>query len=206
MQRAWLAALTIAVLLAGCSESPAPAPAPPATEPVRIEEAVDWSQTMSSRYCVNASGAVACGSGISVMGFGSGEATPTYVHDSDGRLPAGGALTLEWEAAAPSTETLRVVVSAYADCPDDCVPLRSISSAIGQSPLAILVDPLVLGPDEGVEGLAVVVRVEPVEFVAGTELSVGQPVHLTGMLSFLEPVPGGDAAQAARVQHDEANA
>ena len=117
-------------------------------------------------------------SGPSVAGGSNPEAEPLYVHDARDRILAGGELILEWHAETTATENLRLVVTAFTGCPDNCEANRSLGSATGPSPLVVGL------PQLDADGLQVVVRVEKVDFAPGTQASPGQPIHLGGHLLF----------------------
>lgn len=199
MRSALLAVLLAAGILAGCTEPQEAAAAPAPTVPEPEEEPVDWMATMSSTYCTTAGGVRACGSGIGV-GSGSGsEPNPTYIHDADGRALVAGVLTLEWAAASPTTENLRLAVFAMSGCPDECETNRSLASEIGPSPLTVQVPSLAAG-----EGLSIAARVEVVDFAQGTQASIGQDLHLSGSLTFLEPADPMDGGAADPDPDDDA--
>lgn len=190
-----VAALAAVALLAGCSQpaavmAPEPLEAPPAPQ----AEPVDWTGTMSISHCLQAAGATSCGSSIGPNG---GSARPTYVHEAGGRALSGANLTLEWTPATPTTQALRIAAVALVDCPDDCTVERTLATEIGPSPLA-----LSLGPIDG-HGLAIAIEVEPVEFAPDLKVSLGQDVHLTGSLLFVERDPAAVAADAADDEEDE---
>src|SRR5687767_3499295 len=127
MLRAAVGSLLVLGLLAGCAEEPAPAAAAAAPPPpVPVDEAVDWSATMGSFGCFQASGASVCGfSGPALTDpLRGAEASPTLLHDAQDRRLAGGSLVLDWQAVSPTTEALRLVVEAWEGCPDECEPNR----------------------------------------------------------------------------------
>ncbi|HJQ93981.1 MAG TPA: hypothetical protein VJ874_06850 [Candidatus Thermoplasmatota archaeon] len=206
--RPWI--LFVAALLAGCTEPGAPAEPPaPAEEPtIPVEETVDWSVTLGTYACTQTGGISFCGfSGPAATSpTSSADPQPTYLHDADGRDLAGGSLTLEWEPATPTTDALRVSLAAWTGCDGegDCEELATLGSATGTSPLALVVPAksFAMDVDED-DDLSIVVRVEPVNFAQGTKVSLGQPVHLTGSLSFIDPMPEWSAGDDEESDEDE---
>lgn len=187
-----LTLLLAAGLLAGCSQPEAPAPiveAEPAPTPV--EEAVDWTAMIGTGFCVQANAVAtvsACGLSGPALTSPTAPASfePMYIHDADGRDLAGGLLQLSWDAESPATQGLRVSAWIFEDCPDDCTVNRTIVSTSGVSPLSIPFDAIDLR-----EGMAVAVAAMPADLTKGVAGSIGQEIHLTGTLSFVED-PDGD--------------
>lgn len=175
-------------LFSGCAAPEEPAAVPTVPQPMIKDELVEWTAAMASAFCTT-TGVQACVGGL--VGSNGSDPAPTYVHDAEGRDLAGGTLTLDWEPAMPTTENLRVVVFALSGCPDDCETNRSLASEIGPSPLTVYLPAMSAGA-----GLAIAVRVEIVAFAQGTQASLGQDVHLSGLLKFREsPVPVVAAAK-----------
>ncbi|MEA3166438.1 MAG: hypothetical protein QOJ26_1310 [Thermoplasmata archaeon] len=183
--RLLLAALLACVLtLAGCSSAPPPAnpvvDAPPA--PIPTSEPVDWTATMAPYECATGPVISSCGFSLYLLGM---ESEPTYVHDAGGRDLAGGALTLEWTATTPTTDALKAILVILSGCPDECQANRTLTSAAGPSPLALVVPAYDLDEDQ-----SVAVVVQNVPLVMNDYASLIQEIHLTGTLDFVDDPDG----------------
>ena len=112
----------------------------------------------------------------------------------------GGSLSLEWTAASPTTETLRLVVFALAGCPEECETDRALASGIGPSPLHVELPALAAA-----EGRSIGVRVEVVDFAPRTQATLGQDVHLTGSFTFREAASVLPVGGPGHAGHDGAS-